>query len=292
MAQASRIWGGLKKKAEAKQFLNRAKQAYRWAIQHPPRKDAPPQEVSAYRSETAYAAAELLRTTHDRQYEVDFEKAAVWTQNPNAELEVYQQYDQSRAAWAYSRCPITVVKPALQKAVKRAILRYADRFIAVSSTMSYGFLRHPESPITWGTGAQLHWAVPATWAYYLTENDKYRYWIVRSCDNTLGANPLGLSYIAGLGTRTARAPLHNSRYSHLGEVMDGMQVNGPFEQGEGYNVKETAYPKIRPDFANLYTFVDAHFAIGMDEGLSRTQSEAMSVFGFLLHPRKTRANSR
>jgi hypothetical protein len=226
-----------------------------------------------------------LLTTHDKKYNDDFEAAAVWTQDPNAELEVYQQYDQSRAARAYARCPADLANAALQKSAKTAILRYVDRFIKFSSTMAYGFLRHPESPITWGTGAQLHWAVPATWAYDLTKNEKYRYWIIRSCDNTLGANPLNRSYIVGLGTRTARAALHNSRYSHLGEVERGMQVNGPFEQGDGYNVRETAYPAVRRDFAILYTFVDAHFAIGMDEGLSRSQAEAMAVFGFLLPPR-------
>jgi hypothetical protein len=79
-----------------------------------------------------------------------------------------------------------------------------------------------------------------------------------------------------------RAPLHNSRYSHLGEVVDGMQVEGPLERGEGYRVADTAYPPLRPDFANLYTFVDGHFAIAMDEGIVRSQAEALAMFGLLL----------
>ena len=50
---------------------------------------------------------------------------------------------------------------------------------------------------------------------------------MRTCDNTLGANPLNRSYIVGLGTRTVRAPLHNSRYSHLGEVVPAELIVQP-----------------------------------------------------------------
>ncbi len=120
----------------------------------------------------------------------------------------------------------------------------------------------------------------------LTGGEKYRLWIVRTCDNTLGANPLNRSYIVGAGTRTVRCPLHNSRYSHLGEVVDGQQVQGPHHKGAGYRVTEVAYPKIREKFASLYTFCDNHFCIAMDEGLSTTQARTMAVFGLLLPDRK------
>ena len=106
--------------------------------------------------------------------------------------------------------------------------------------------------------------------------------MIRTCDNTLGANPLSRSFIVGLGTRTVRAPLHNSRYSHFGEVVRGMQVQGPNERGEGYRVAETAYPKLRRKFACLHTFVDCHFAIAMDEGTIPAQAKTMATFGLLL----------
>ena len=100
--------------------------------------------------------------------------------------------------------------------------------------MAYKFLTHPYAPISWGSGAQLRWALEATWAYSITGNSKYLEWITRSCDNTLGANPICRSYIVGAGTRTVRNPLHNSRYSHFGEVVDGMIVQGPHAKGVGY----------------------------------------------------------
>lgn len=283
MAQAARIWRSLGRQQEAGDFLTRARRAYEWAAANPPKGNLAPGAYSnAYLSPKAYAAAEMLLTTGEKRFRDDFAASAVWAKKADADLEVYQLYDQSRAAWAYARCTPAVADPALIKASCNAITRYVDTFIQYDGKMAYAFLRHPWSPITWGTGAQLHWAIPATWAYSLTGDEKYRSWILRSCDNTLGANPLNRSYIVGIGTRTVRAPLHNSRYSHFGEVVDGMQVNGPFERGDGYNFVETAYPKIRNDFANLYTFADCHFAIGMDEGLVRSQAEAMAIFGLML----------
>jgi len=148
--------------------------------------------------------------------------------------------------------------------------------------MAYAFIRHPNAPISWGTGAYENYLTPVVWAYALTRDAQYLYWIVRTCDNTLGANPLGRSYIVGLGTRTVRAPLHNSRYCHLGEVVAGMHVEGPVARAEGYRVAETAYPAPREDFASLYTLVDCHFAIAMDEGLVSAQAKSMAAFGLLL----------
>ena len=79
-----------------------------------------------------------------------------------------------------------------------------------------------------------------------------------------------------------RAPLHNSRYSHIGEVHPGAQVEGPVQSGEGYRVQDVAYPPIRNNFAVLYTYVDAHFAIAMNELVVPSEAKAMAAFGLLL----------
>jgi hypothetical protein len=290
MAQAARIRKSLGKTHDAADFLRRAERAYDWAERHPPASGHP--EAEPYRDNRAYAAAELLRDTGRKRYRDDFARSCVWSKEPDAEPEVYGKYDQTRAAWAYSRCPAGSADPKLLRATRDSIVRYVERFIGFNATMAYHFLMNPQSPISWGTGAQLHWAVPATWAYALTGEEKYRTWILRSCDNTLGANPLGLSFIVGLGTRTVRAPLHNSRYNPSGEVVAGMQAEGPNERAEGYNVAQTAYPEIRGDTASLYAFVDAHFAISMDEGLSRSQAEAVAVFGGLLPDHRAKPGAR
>ena len=282
LAQASRIWASLGRDAEANEFLDRARRAYAWAMAHPPTKmDSPAQYAGLFLSPKAYAAAELLNTTGEASFNDDFRAACVWAKKADAETDIYRLYDQQPAAWAYAKCPAAAADPALQKAVREAIIRKADVFIQFSSEMGYGFIRHPWAPISWGTGAYQSWLDPLLWAHQLTGDPKYRTWIIRTCDNTLGANPLGLSWITGLGTRAIRAPLHNSRYGASGEVVAGLQGQGPNQRGEGYRVAEVAYPALRENFAPLYTYVDVHFAIAMNEGLTKSMAKSMAVFGLL-----------
>lgn len=285
MAQAARIWKSLGEMPKAENCLARARRAYEWAEQHRPKETTPRQFSVQYRDPKAYAAAQLLRTTGEERFNRNFLEVSVWSKNPDAEIDVYNQYDQSLAAWAYVNCPAKAVDREVQEAVRRAILARAEMFIQSCQTMAYVFIRHPMAPINWGTGAYENNLPVVMWSYKLTGDEKYRYWMVRTCDNTLGANPLNRSYIVGLGTRTVRAPLHNSRYSHLGEVVAGQHVEGPVQSGDGYRVAETAFPPIRKDFAILHTFVDAHFAIDMDEGLVTAQAKSMAAFGLLLPER-------
>jgi hypothetical protein len=283
LAQAARIWKSLGQLDKAANFLQRAQRAYRWAMAHPLQKaDSAEQAAKLYFSPKAYAAAELLHTTGERAYQQDFLQAAVWATRPEADLNKHRLYDQSRAAWAYAKCPANCVDTQIQAAVRSAIVREADLFIQHCSTMAYRFIRHPWAPISWGTGAYQNWLDSTLWAYHITGDSKYLAWILHTCDNTLGANPLGLSFITGLGQRSIHAPLHNSRYGYQGEAVAGLQSQGPNQRGEGYRVPETAYPRLQEDFASLYTFVDAHYAIAMNEGTVVPQARTMAVFGLLL----------
>ncbi|HCE44124.1 MAG TPA: hypothetical protein DET40_11295 [Lentisphaeria bacterium] len=281
-AKASRIWKSIGREKEADDFLARAKKAYEWAGKNPDKLKDEKQKGMFYLSPKAYAAAELLCTTGDAKYNRDFLDVCAIARKLDAALDEYGKYDQKLACWAYLQCKPEYVDPVVQENVKKAVIRMADLFIDHCSKMGYAFIRHPWSPINWGTGAYENHLPVILWSYKLTGDKKYLYWIVRTCDNTLGANPMNLSYIVGAGARTVRAPLHNSRYGHKGEVVDGQQVEGPVQKGDGYRVLETAYPKIQDNFASLYTFVDNHFAIGMDEGVVPNQAQSMAIFGFLL----------
>jgi endoglucanase len=285
-AKASRLWKSVGKSKEAEDFLSRAKKAYEWAEKNPDKFKDEDQKGMLYLSPKAYAAAELLCTTGDAKYNKDFMGVCAIVKKPDAAPDEYKKYDQKLAFWAYAQCKPEYVDPVVQENVKKSIIRMADLFIELSSKMAYGFIRHPWSPINWGTGAYENHLPVILWSYKLTGDKKYLYWIVRTCDNTLGANPMNLSYIVGAGAKTVRAPLHNSRYGHMGEVVNGQQVEGPVQKGDGYRVVETTYPKIQDNFASLYTFVDNHFAIGMDEGVVPNQAQSMAIFGFLLPDKK------
>ena len=155
--------------------------------------------------------------------------------------------------------------------------------------MAYKFIRHPFAPITWGTGAYEHFLVPVWHAWGVTRNPEkrkeYFEWMVRTVDNTLGANPLNISWIVGLGERTIRAPLHNSRYNPSGMCMPGQQAQGPNRNGQAYNYGSTVYPPHDNSFAVMNAFVDCHWAIAMDEGTVIHQAETMAAFGLLLKDR-------
>jgi len=281
-AQASRIWRSLGKTAQADEWLALAEKAYRWADAHRPESSGSPGELAKrYLSPKAYAAAELLHTTRDPRYNADFLEVAVWKRQPEAEPDVWNLYDQQAAAWAYLQCPPELCEPEVREAIRKAIIRRADDYIALCGTLAYKSYRHPYAPIVWGAAAYPNAIDPVLWSYKLTGDQKYLEWIIRSVDNSLGTNPLGRSYVTGLGDRTVRAPLHNSRYSHFGEVVPGMHVQGPNQRGEGYAVKETAFPPIQEDFASLYTYADAHFAISMNEGTIPSQARMMALFGLL-----------
>ena len=98
-------------------------------------------------------------------------------------------------------------------------------------------------------------------------------------------NPLNISWIVGLGERTIRAPLHNSRYNPGGMCVPGQQAQGPNRNGQGYNYGSTVYPPHDNSFAVMHAFVDCHWAIAMDEGTVIHQAETMAAFGLLLKDR-------
>ena len=200
---------------------------------------------------------------------------------PTAELESYGYFDCSLAAYSYSLVPEEKCDPALRKAVVGAIAKQADMFIRNCDQLAFKFLKHPYSPVTWGSGAYENFAVPVAFMWRLTGDSKYRDWLTRTCDNTLGANPMGISWIVGLGERTVRCPLHNSRYRPDGVAVSGLQVQGPMQRGSGYCFTETCYPWFKDGIAKMHVFADVHFCIAMDEPTANNMANTMMIFGIL-----------
>lgn len=283
-AQASRVLAACGRGKDAAGYLARARRAYDWAVANVPEGLADLRQYNEYRLDArACAAAELLHATGEKKFLDDFRGSVPWSVYPDAPASAYGRYDSLMAAYAFLRDAKNETRdPELWGRVRAAVLREADFYIEGSDRMAYKFVRHPDAPISWGTGAYGVHLRPVLCAWMLTGERKYRDWTIRTCDGMLGANPLGLSWITGLGERTIRAPLHNSRYRPEGTVVDGMQGEGPWSAGGGYNYKDTVYPAHDRLFASMHAFVDCHFAIGMDEGIVPTQALDMAVFGLLL----------
>ena len=283
-AQASRVLAACGRKKEADEYLKRARRAYDWAVANVPEGLKDLRQYTEYRLDArAYAAAELLHSTGEVSYLADFRASVPWTVYPDALVRSHGRYDSLMASYAFLRDPKNETRdPEMWGRVRAAVLREADWYVEGSDQMAYKFVRHPDAPINWGTGAYGVHIRPVLAAWFITGDKKYRDWVIRTCDGALGANPLGLCWITGLGERTIRAPLHNSRYRPEGTVVDGLQGEGPVSSGGGYNYVDTVYPKHERTFASMHTFVDCHFAIGMDEGIVNNQVLDMALFGLLL----------
>lgn len=277
-AQCARILKGFPKAGKtAALLLSRARKAWDWAEDNPPQKRG-----DGWVSARAYAAAHLLAATGEAKYNDAFVAQTPWKNDPKAPAQKDGAWDHRAAAYAYVHAaPEAATDPAVRAAAKDAIVRDADGFVNAVRNAAYPFIRHPWAPINWGTGAYENMLHPIIYAWAVTGEEKYRDWIVRNCDNTLGCNPMSICWLTGFGGRCIHAPLHNSRYSP-GGVVPGIQCEGPVQSGQGYNWKETAVPEVRTDSASMYTFSDCHFAIGMDEGVVNNQAKTLAAFGLLL----------
>ena len=286
MAQASRLLKSIGKDDMAKDYLARARKAYDWGIKNKPKTNDAQKYGSFYTVPLAYAAAQLYHTTWEDRYHKDFLDNTPWQKSAKTRMIASDSsYDLSLPAYAYAAIPASKADSRVHSDVVQAICDEADRYLKGTVSDPYPFIRHPNAPINWGTGAYEHFLVPVWHAWAFTDNrvkaKAYREAMIHTADNTLGMNPMNLSWIVGLGSRTVRAPLHNSRFNPTGFSVPGLQVQGPDVKGREYRFSETLYPKLA-NTANLYAFVDAIFAIGMDEGTVIHQAETMAAFGLLL----------
>ncbi|MBO7298451.1 MAG: glycoside hydrolase family 9 protein [Kiritimatiellae bacterium] len=277
----------LQPKLSADAYLARARKAFEWGVANPPKglkKSA--QYAQQHVTCLAYAAAELYRTTGEKKYHKAFKENVPWGTKTNVSLAVDNTWDLSWAAYAYAFLPDNMADPVYKEQAIASIKKEADMYLVGSGRMAYKFVRHSFAPISWGTGAYQNFCLPIMAMWGLTKDQYYYDWLIRTCDNTLGANPMCLSWVIGIGERTVHAPLHNSRYSPFGKPVKGQQVEGPYMNVGGYNVPDTMYPRPSRSNAIMYQFVDAHFAIAMDEGVVNNQSKTMAVFGLLLPDKK------
>ena len=294
MAHASRLLKSVGKTEMAADYLVRARRAYDWGIANKPQTNEVQTFGHYYTVPLAYAAAQLFHTTGEEAYHQAFLDNTPWQKKQKAKM-IDDSYDLSLAAFAYAAIPTSKCDAAVHSDVIRSICEEADLYVNTSNKAPYKFVRHPYAPINWGTGSYEHYLSVVWHAWAFTDNKlrvkAYREAMIRTADNTLGCNPLNISWIVETGSNSIHAPLHNSRFNPTGFAVRGMQVQGPDNKGREYNYADTLFPK-RDKTPPLYCFVDCIFAIGMDEGTVIHQAETMAAFGLLLPDVKKPADDK
>ena len=118
----------------------------------------------------------------------------------------------------------------------RALLQ-ATADLVVKSVEATGYPHGPASAVAWGSlTSQGRYAEPVLFLHRLAPSQRLINVVSRLSDYTLGVNPLGRSYITGMGARPPTNPLHADSYftrqGGKGNV-PGITVYGPSSSAGG-----------------------------------------------------------
>jgi len=209
----------------------------------------------------AYAAVNLARATGDMTYLDTFTETGF--SMGTGDDDVYGV----TTAVSYLQLPDDAGDALVKQTFRTNIIAHAAAWAADAETYSYPVHHHPWAPTNWGAGAYPTSPMSTIAAYGLERTPESLQRLHTALDNTLGANPLGLSWIVGIGDRTVTGPAHISGWhTWQGIVPPGLQTEGPIHDlslggGGGYIVPAFAE---RPVF---YKYDDTRFIIPMHEGV-------------------------
>ncbi|MEK7767296.1 MAG: glycoside hydrolase family 9 protein, partial [bacterium] len=211
-------------------YVRAAARAWDWAETH-----QRPGDAAKVRDLRLHAAACLFRATGGTAYHDAFKRDLLIAGDGSA-LEENDKYDQRWAAWTYARTERKEADPALRARLRKAAVAYARAYFVETAAKRAG--RQGGNiwrPLTWGfgTGPEL---LPVLGAQVLEPSPDFVTAMQTTCDFMLGANPLNMCWITGMGSRHPEMVFHpDSWYSPKGPtVAPGIVPEGPYRyEGEG-----------------------------------------------------------
>jgi len=226
MATAARIY----KKFDASyadKCLNAAKNAYAWGLANPSEGFKNPSDVStgeygdaSFSDEKQFAASELFITTGDEQYKLSgaFKSLPSWAGVSG--LATYGKATHVKEFGDYG------------SAAKDSLLAMADD---LESRVSSGFgVVMARKDFVWGSNSVA--ANQGIWllhAYYVSGDEKYYKAAVMVLDYLMGKNPLDMSFVTGMGSKSPMHPHHRpSQADGIPEPVPGMLAGGPQPNAE------------------------------------------------------------
>jgi hypothetical protein len=176
----------------------------------------------------AWAAAELYRTTGAAKYHAAF--GTYWRQNSPLWGWNDWQHHQQKASWAYVNIVWPDVNPVWQQQIRDAFVSDAEMHLSRTQTNVYHNGARLDVPVWIGWGAftqSTRYAFRLLQAYALSGDNRYWDAALTNLNTQLGANPLGLSFITGIGARYPHDPLQMpTMYDGIAEPVPGIPVFG------------------------------------------------------------------
>ncbi|NLF40540.1 hypothetical protein GX586_13935 [bacterium] len=248
--------------ARAQAALDAAKRAYAYALAH-----------GAAGDDKSDAAAELFCTTGGGVYHQDFLGTGV------------------RKSFSYATSPLPGLDASARTYCRSYWLsRAGDAMTWVNGGGSYRCARNPYSPIRFGGGTGGHGnTFDLCRGFSLTGNSNYLVSVHHDSNFVLGCNPLGRSWITGLGALTPEFFLHRQLIiDGRTNIPPGYHIYGPFAKSSNSASYGTHYEAF---WTNLYpatlsyprmrAYVASEWMAGMNEfTITETMAPSYCVFSF------------
>jgi endoglucanase len=238
MAAAARVYKDYNA-SYASKCLAAAESAFRWAENHPGSLYlANPKSVKtgAYEDsdasdEAQFAATELYVSTGNPAYKKEGSSGNVPSWQNVYGLATYAK---------------SIYKVDFGTGAYTDLIATADRMVQYASK---GFgVPMQSSDFVWGSNSVA--ANQGVWllqAYYLTGKKEYYNTAVRALDYLVGKNPLGMSYVTGIGTNSPQNPHHRiSQADGVKTPVPGMLVGGPQKKDNSDVSTNCSYSRTYP----------------------------------------------
>ena len=276
----------------ASELLTRAEKAWEYLQNN----GSNPNMASAHDAQKMYAALQLYLATENNDYHTAFQQHANYCLT-SGWPEQYKPHwyniplIQDGMIFSPYFFSYLITNLSVNQTLKDAL----DAMLTTQANNSLNAVNEKPYPIgssnvyAWGTVTnQGRYADPMIYKYRLTKETQYLDAISQLADYSLGLNPLGKSYVTGLGANPPNCPLHLDSYftykDGKGNV-PGIVVYGPVADPSSVAYQIVVWEKVYPAFGTLpiqRRYTDGWSFVGADEFTTwETMAQNAVMYAFL-----------